>query len=323
MPIVPQNIPKPQQNRTEIGVRSLTQSNQPAALKKGGKKARSGKAKDAASSGLDRVSREEQNLLIEEVGEDPRHRRGPGSDHYDDLEPAAGHATTMMRRQGRAFRIDDDGRTLPPHFSEVEQGNLQDAWLLASLAAVATAQPAALLQRVKAGRNERFMVRLDQRTYPVSPEFPSEGYAQPEPKGQTDTLWVALFEKAFALESACSYAELEAGNPAQALARLVTGETRRHRVRTNVEAGEQLTQLRAYRSGEHPMVLISRTSNVSSPFVADHAYAVVDVTATGEVALYNPWGTRRGTRSLDSVLHRMPWDEARSAFEFLYVGGMI
>ena len=80
--------------------------------------------------------------------------------------------------------------------------------------------------------------------------------------------------------------------------------------------------MRAYRSAERPMVLVTRTSNVRAPFVADHAYAVIDVEAGGAVKVYNPWGTRRATRPLESVVHSVPWDEARDAFEFLYVGGI-
>ena len=230
MPIVPQNLPKPQQNRTEVGVRSLNQSSQPAALKKGGRKSRTSKTGNN-STALDRVSREDENLLVDEVGEDARRRRGRGHGGFADLEPVPGHAATMLRRAGRAFRLDENGRKIPPHFSDVEQGNLQDAWLLATLASVASAQPGALVQRVKNGRNGDFVVRLGARAYPVSPEFPTEGYAEPEPRGLADTLWVALFEKAFALEAACSYAELETGNPARALPLLVQGRSVRARVR--------------------------------------------------------------------------------------------
>lgn len=322
MPIVPQNIPKPQQNRTEVGVRSLRQSSQPAALKKGGRKTRPTKTESSETTALDRVSREDANLLVEEVNDEERRGRGRGRDGLADLEPVPGHATTMLRRQGRAFRTDDAGRMVPPHFADVEQGNLQDSWLLATLAAVAAAQPGALVRRVDERRKGDFKVRLGEHTYPVSPEFPTEGYAEPEPQNQRDTLWVALFEKAFALDSACSYAELEAGNPARALPLLVEGRSLRHRVRLSADPARQAAQLRAYRQGEHPMVLITRTGNVGAPFVADHAYAIVDVDADGQVKLYNPWGTKRASRPLSSVLHHVPWGEARAAFEFLYVGGL-
>ena len=323
MPIVPQNLPQPQQNRTEVGVRSLNQSSQPAALKKGGRRGRTGKTKDGAqSSSLDRVSREDTNLLVDEVG-DERHRRGKRrEDAFAQLEAGPGHVTTMVRRSGRAFRIDDEGRTLPPHYSDVEQGNLQDAWLLATLAAVAEAQPGALIARVRPDGKRAFTVHLGDRRFPVTPEFPSEGYAEPEPGNQADTLWVALLEKAFALDAACSYAELEAGNPSRAFPLLIDGRSRRHRLRPSDDGAAQLERLRSYRSGDHPMVLVSRPSNVANPFVADHAYALVDVDADGRVKLYNPWGTRRGTRSLDAVLHHVPWSTARTAFEFLYVGGI-
>ena len=60
-------------------------------------------------------------------------------------------------------------------------------------------------------------IKLGKDEYRVEPEFPNEGYADPMPNGQNDTLWVALVEKAFAQASAESYANLERGNPARAL----------------------------------------------------------------------------------------------------------
>ena len=233
MPIVPQNIPKPQQNRTEVGVQSLDRSGQPAALKKSARRGKTAKSKEGGSStALDRVSREEENLLVQEVTEEQRRRRGRGYNDFSEIEPVSGHSKTLVRRAGRAFRIDAEGRQVPPHFSEVEQGNLQDAWLLAVLAAVARAQPDALMQRVQPSQKGDFTVQLGERVYPVTPEFPSEGYAEPEPQNLNDTLWVALVEKAFALESACSYAELETGNPSRALPLLVEGRSLRRRIRT-------------------------------------------------------------------------------------------
>ena len=80
--------------------------------------------------------------------------------------------------------------------------------------------------------------------------------------------------------------------------------------------------LRSHRANDRPMVLISRASSVGAPFTADHAYAIVDVDREGGVKIYNPWGTRRASRPLDAVLFHLPWHEARSAFEFLYVGGI-
>ena len=323
MPIVPQNIPKPQQqNRTEVGVRGLRQSSQPSALKKGGRKAKA-KTEGSDASALDRVSREDENLLVEEVGEDRRRQgRGRNRQGYAELEAAPGHTTTMLRRKGRAFRIDEQGRKIPPHFSDVEQGNLQDSWLLATFAAVAAAQPGAIVQRVVTDPSGDFAVRLGDQAYSVSPEFPTEGYACVEPRNLQDTLWVALLEKAFALDSACSYAELEAGNPSRALPMLVEGESLRHRVRISGDAQRQAARLRAYRTGQNPMVIVTRTANVPTPFIADHAYAIVDVDTAGNVTFYNPWGTRRASRPLDTVVHSVAWAEARTAFEFLHVGGI-
>ncbi len=322
MPIVPQNVPKPQQSRTEVGVRSLDRSGQAPTLKKGQRGRGPKGAAGPGSRALDRVSREEENRLVDEVSEEQKRRRGRGFGDFKDLSPAPGHAKTLIRRSGRAFRLDDEGRDVPPHFSDVEQGNLHDAWLLALLAAVAHAQPGALIERVQPQDDGDFKIRLGDRIYPVSPEFPSEGYAEPEPQNRRDTLWVALFEKAFALDSACSYGEIETGNPSRVFPLLVEGRSARRRVRMNGESNGQFEQMRAYHASDLPMLVISKTSKVRAPFVADHAYAVVGVDGEGNVKLYNPWGTRRGSRPLDAVLHEVPWTDARAAFEFLYVGGL-
>ncbi len=322
MPIVPQNIPRPQQNRTEVGVRSLHPTHQPSALKKGARRSKSAKTGDPDASALDRVSHDDANLMVNEVGDEPRRHDQRPALEVADLEAAPGHSTTVLRREGRPFRT-ENGRLVPPHFADVEQGNLQNAWLMATLAAVAEARPDVLIERVADGHNGDFFVRLGRRRFPVSPEFPTEGYAEVEPRGRADTLWVALFEKAFALDAACSYAELEAGNPSRALPLLVGGGSRRQRVRTNGDPEAEVRKLLEHRDQRHPMILVTRTGSVQRPLVADHAYALVDVDGDGGVKLYNPWGTRRSSRPLEAVLHPLPWRDARAAFEFLYVGGIV
>lgn len=321
MPIIP-TAPTPQQNRTEVGIRSLHQSSQPAASKKAGRRAPRARTKHGGNAhALDSVSREETTLLVDEVGEEPRRQRRNDGTSFE-LESGSGHASTMARWPGRAFRLDESGHTIPPHFSDVEQGELQDAWLLACFAAVAHARPEALTRRVNARRDGEFVLRLGSRKHRVTSDFPTEGYAEPEPRNHADTLWVALFEKAFALEAGCSYASLEAGNPARALPLLVPGRSLRQRVRTRGEASPLVDALRDHALANRPIVGITRTRDVRAPFIADHAYAIVRVSTDGIITAYNPWGTRRGSRELQSVLHEVPWEEARTAFEFLYVGGI-
>lgn len=322
MPIQPAPIPR--QERTQVGLRSLNQSSQPAALKKGGGKGRARHSrKSDGSDRLDRVSREDANLMVEEVGEESRHRRRSlQAEYLDDFELTPGHSSQLLPVDGRAFRIDDGGRKLPPAFADVEQGNLQDAWLLASFAAVAHAQPASILRRVHQTGRGTFLVVLGDQELKISATFPSEGYAETRPRGLDDTLWVALLEKAFAAWNARSYAQLETGNPGRAMELLLDRGSLRKRIRA-ADGQACFEGLREQRRAGRPVVLVSRPSGVPSPLVANHAYALVDAVLIGGrpvVKVYNPWGTRRASRPLDAVLHELDWQTHRSSFEFQYVG---
>jgi hypothetical protein len=110
------------------------------------------------------------------------------------------------------------GRTVPPTFGDVDQGNLSDAWLMACFAAVAHAQPAQIMKRIDRLDDGAFQVRVGKHTlFRITPEFSGEGYADPMPNGQEDTMWCALLEKAWAKREAGAYTLLEVGNPSRAL----------------------------------------------------------------------------------------------------------
>lgn len=275
-----------------------------------GRSARTSKKSGADTGKLDRIDRDEVSALsIDKItGEEERRGRGYGRQAEEELAQPAGHASNRRRFKGEAFRTDEDGRTIPPTFSDVDQGNLSDAWLLASLAAVAHRQPAKIMKRIERLPDGAFNVLLSGELMRVTPEFSGEGYADPSPNGQEDTLWCALLEKAFALREAAGYSNLEVGNPSRALEDLTGQAGPRISLSELVRPDRVWSRLREARRAEAAIVYRTREGTVAAPLHADHCYAVLDVIQRGEervVRLYNPWGTNGNERTLESMIHEI------------------
>ncbi|MCK6547200.1 C2 family cysteine protease [Myxococcota bacterium] len=301
------------QYRTSVGIRGLTTVTPSTTQKAKGKKG----ADDAGK--IDRVVREEQGnkmlLELEEQVEDATE---------GELAQPAGHSAAMRWIDGDAFRRDVKGRPLPPVFGDVDQGNLGDAWLLSACAAVAHVRPHDLVARVAKNEDGSFTVRLGDEHLMLKPEFPTEGYADPLPNGQRDTLWVALVEKAWAQHEGGSYANLEAGSPAAALEALTGKPAKRTSLGEHTNLDKLWAKLRDAKSEGRPMVLRTRESAVAQPLAADHCYAVLDVIERAGaklVRVYNPWGTKNNSRPLESMIAEVPLDALREDAEALYVGG--
>jgi hypothetical protein len=301
------------QYRTSVGIRGLTTVT-PSTTQKTTKK----KGADDAGR-LDRVVREEQGnkmlLELEEQVEDATE---------GELHQPPGHSAATRWIDGDAFRRDAKGRPLPPVFGDVDQGNLGDAWLLATCAAVAHVRPSELTARISKNEDGSFTVRLGNEHLIMKPEFPTEGYADPLPNGQRDTLWVALVEKAFAQHEGGSYANLEAGSAAVALEALTGKRAKRTSLGEHTNLDKLWTKLREAKAESRPMVLRTRESGVAAPLAADHSYAVLDVVERAGarlVRVYNPWGTKNNSRPLDSMVAELPLDALREDAEALYVGG--
>lgn len=301
-------------NRTQVGVRGITidsgQTRGPA------------RRKEAAGDGrVDRVVRDEQDALFAALsGEESVERDGEGE---GPLEQPPGHASGLITVEGDAFRRDAAGRRVPPAFGDVGQGNLGDAWLLAACAAVAHVQPAMLLARVSAKGDGSFNVRLGVEDVRVTPSFPVEGYADPRPNGQKDSLWVALVEKAFAQATRGSYAELEAGNPARALEALTGRAAGRLSLGPEADLERLGRRLVAARRAGAAIVARTRHAGVDAPLVAQHNYAVLELEGQGAgqaVRLYNPWGTRQNLRPIEALIHVVPLAALRRDVEALYLG---
>lgn len=303
-------------------IQGYTGTSGAAGAKAKGKTGKAGQAGQVDEAKVDRIDRDDESnnqMLVEIIDERKEKREG-------DVLCPPGHSPGVRWVDGDAFRCDKNGRTIAPTFGDVDQGNLGDSWLMATLASVAHACPKHLLERCDKSRdsNDEFGVRLGKLEVRIRPEFSSEGYADPLPSGQTDTLWVALFEKAFAKRSANSYANLELGNPARAL-ELLTGKPSYRMSIHNGTSLEALTmRLDEGKRDSRAMVLTTRESGVSSPLHPEHAYAIIgvhDVAGSRCVKVYNPWGTKGGTRSIESVIYEVKLDDVRSNGASLFVSG--
>jgi hypothetical protein len=302
----------PLSNRTSVGIRGLTTVT-PA------KTGRTGKKKGVDGDGrIDLVVRdEERNRMSAAIAEEEE-----GEEAQDEIAQPAGHSAATVHIDGEAFRTDAKGRTIPPGYGDVDQGNLGDAWLLASCAAVAQAQPVQLMKRVTRESEISFNVRLDEEDITVTPDFPTEGYADPMPNGQTDTLWVALVEKAFAMREAGSFAMLETGSAGRALEALTGKSSRRVTITELSDIDRLFAVMREGKRGSSAMVLRTRESVSSATLSADHHYAVIDVIERGGeryAKLYNPWGTKKNKRTLESMVCEIKLSAVREYCEALYM----
>jgi hypothetical protein len=265
---------------------------------------------------VDKVVREEErNGLFEYVEEEEEEDK-------DEVAQPAGHAAGMRAFADEAFRVDTKGRTIPPSYADVDQGNLADAWLMASAAAIAHAQPAHLLKRITRHDDKSWMVRLGEDSLVVTAEFSTEGYADPTPNGQRNTLWVALLEKAFAMRAAGSFANLEAGNPARALEALTGKRPVRVSLTEHTAIDGLFERLREGKRANAAMVLHTREVGVAQPLHVEHCYAVLDVFEREKsrfLKLYNPWGTNGGQKAIDTLIHEVRIEAIRTDCDALFV----
>ena len=273
-----------------------------------------------------RLKKVKQRKLIRE-GKDPA-LAGPGGGKDPAL--AEDDSGGFTRQEGAAFRTDAEGNTIPPSYTDVDQGSLGDCWLMAASAAVAHRDPERLQNRISQNEDGSFNVQLGDETRVVQPTFPDAGYADPTPNNQSDTLWPALIEKAYANREGNSYENLDGGNAGRALEALTGEPTTRTSINSSSDLDSLYGTLRGGIDGDHPMVAATRDEGVADPFHDNHAYAVLDAyERDGQryVKVYNPWGTNDGARTADAMTHEMTqladafgWD--LDDFQWLTVNAM-
>lgn len=182
-----------------------------------------------------------------------------------------------------------------PSQSDIKQGQLNDCYLLASLGSVATTDPSLIYNTITSLGDGTYAVRVmhgrTAKYYEVNADLPTTYGSSPAYAGlgQDGALWVALVEKAFALDKGGSYAKLDTGGwmgnvyKSLGLGARTAGATAFTAVAAALASGDPVT-----------VATKKRQSSVSS-LVSNHAYTVrsIQLDSKGHLVsmtLVNPWG---------------------------------
>jgi hypothetical protein len=189
-----------------------------------------------------------------------------------------------------------------PSINDINQGDLGDCYLLSTLSSVASTDPKLIEKDIVAdgngvytvifgaGKGTQVNVNAD---LPVMPDG-QLAYAQ---LGTQNSLWVALYEKAFAEyqnPKANSYAAIVGGWMNEAFSAL--GLTSKTAMTESSPAGLITTLQSDLKAGDFTTFGTVSTLPTGSPLIADHAYEVnsVQVDSNGtplSITLRNPWGS--------------------------------
>jgi hypothetical protein len=203
-----------------------------------------------------------------------------------------------------------------PSYLDVQQGNLGDCWLMASLAEVAARAPADISgmfiydgTTVENGSTVGvYSVRLydeygNAHYFTVDTELPGGGFTYDRPVGgagavnnsASPVLWAALAEKAYVEANAAglvpsnftgdnAYGAINGGHASWALP-AITG------LSVSSDSSDPSNVASAWNAGKF---IVLGTDSPSNPdFVKDHDYAVVgyDPSRSYPFQIFNPWGT--------------------------------
>jgi hypothetical protein len=187
-----------------------------------------------------------------------------------------------------------------PTMSDINQGELGDCYLLATLSSVVKTDPSLITHDVVANTDGTYTVNFAgaHGAVTVNAQLPvlSDGQLAYAQLGQQDSIWVAIVEKAYAEYAnpkANSYASINGGWMSQVFSALgLQSES----IYSDSGATALLTMLQSDLSaGDFATFGTVAKLPTSSPLVADHAYEVNSVTdnASGvpvSVTFRNPWG---------------------------------
>ncbi|MCA9190850.1 MAG: hypothetical protein KDB03_03770 [Planctomycetales bacterium] len=219
-------------------------------------------------------------------------------------DPSTFEPSTMITRPYRSFMGNPLFSDLGPRLEDIDQNGLGDCYALSGLGAVVRQSPDAIRSRIVDFNDGTFGVKLGNNYYRIDDDLPVIGTGSRTPVyaglGLQGSLWVALFEKAFAYyrTGANSYASLEGGWSNEF--KLALGATDHsfldyNQYTSKVTLGNELVQ--RFRNGE--CVTFDFTGTIlwgNVPLIRNHSYVVSNVTVSAsgkpmKVTLYNPWGS--------------------------------
>ncbi|HOD83027.1 MAG: Bifunctional hemolysin/adenylate cyclase precursor [Planctomycetes bacterium ADurb.Bin126] len=193
-----------------------------------------------------------------------------------------------------------------PSADDIDQGQVGDCWLMASMGAVAQTDPNAIRQTVVSLGDGTYAVRLGgENYYRVDGDLPTRTRASGTPTyagfGVRGCLWPAIVEKAYAhyRRGANTYASLGSGSATEAFKGLnQSGIGFRDLDSFNwfsvSDAAQSMIMLSCIASkldSGHAVCVIIEQAAAASQLIEGHAYGVASVDlAAGTITLRNPWG---------------------------------
>ena len=187
-----------------------------------------------------------------------------------------------------------------PTQDDIRQGNVGDCFFLATLAAVAKADPMKIQQSVVQLADGSYVVQFNKAGQEVfvhvSGSLPTYSWGTPAYAnfGQQGSMWVAILEKAFTAvrNGSNSYASIDSGWMDESFSTLGLSSTGYY----NPSSPTQLLQILQGQLSQGKAVTYATNVAVDgSALISGHAYEVIAVNAdaTGKltsVTLRNPWG---------------------------------
>ena len=181
-----------------------------------------------------------------------------------------------------------------PSEMDIVQGALGDCWMLAGIATAARQNSMSILRSIVDFGDGTYGVALGGRFYRVDGELYVNGsrpaYAQ---LGQGNSLWVAIFEKAFAFHrTSRGYSGIEGGFGMEVF-QAIGGTNYAQRSFATNQGIEALNYVASELAAGKAVVYHAR-GGTSVPIVGNHAYMVHRVNYVNGIAvsvtLRNPWG---------------------------------
>lgn len=270
--------------------------------------------------------------LAPTVGTEESASRSPESNGVLRGQPKAetGDRAGYVRVDGRAFGLDPvTGADVPPHYLDVDQGNIGNCGYASSAAAIALRSPGSLVERVRQTDAGNFVVTLGDREVEVTPDFPVAGYADPTPNNQKDRLWAAVIEKAIAVLlseeqglAEPSYDAIAEVPPARVMQLLTGLPSYTFALQEDAAADPMrapvMSVLESALETDRPIVIYTDkegelpVDGAGRRLVANHGYTVLGKDEDGRVMLLNPWGVDDGRRA--PIIHHVAPKDLRDVF---------
>jgi hypothetical protein len=185
-----------------------------------------------------------------------------------------------------------------PTISDVNQGELGDCYLMATLSSVVKTDPGLIKKDIVSDGAGIYTITFNKTKVNVNSDLAvlPDGQVAYAQLGNQDSLWVALMEKAYvqyASPKADSYASIEGGWMTSAFSALGLKSSSLY---STASATALLKSIQAdFKAGDFVTLGTKDTLAKDSPLVQSHAYEVDSITTNSagvpvSVTLRNPWG---------------------------------